>query len=187
MRLTETGLPGVIIIEPDVFGDERGFFMETWHQLKYLEAGLTARFVQDNHSYSGKGVLRGLHFQCPNTQGKLVFVLRGEVFDVAVDIRSGSPTFGRWTGIILSGDNKLQLYIPEGFAHGFCVTSETALFAYKCTDIYNPRAEGGIIWNDPDIGIEWPFKEPVLSEKDKVYPLLSEISPERLPEYRSVD
>ena len=187
MKLTETDLPGVIIIEPDVFSDERGFFMETWHQLKYKEAGLPARFVQDNLSYSGKGVLRGLHFQCPNTQGKLVFVLRGEVFDVAVDIRSGSPTCGRWTGIMLSGDNKLQLYIPEGFAHGFCVTSETALFAYKCTDIYNPRAEGGIIWNDPDIGIEWPFKEPVLSEKDKVYPLLSEISPERLPEYRSVD
>lgn len=187
MKLTETNLPGVIIIEPDVFGDERGFFMETWHQLKYKEAGLPARFVQDNLSYSGKGVLRGLHFQCPNTQGKLVFVLRGEVFDVAVDIRSGSPTFGRWTGIMLSGDNKLQLYIPKGFAHGFWVTSETALFAYKCTDIYNPRAEGGIIWNDPDIGIAWPFKEPVLSEKDKMYPLLREIPPERLPEYRSVD
>lgn len=181
MKLKETGLPGVIIIEPDVFGDERGFFMETWHQLKYKEAGLPAHFVQDNLSYSGRGVLRGLHFQCPNTQGKLVFVLQGEVFDVAVDIRSGSPTFGRWTGVTLSAANKSQLYIPAGFAHGFCVVSETALFTYKCTDIYNPLAEGGIIWNDPDIGIAWPIENPVLSEKDSNYPLLKNITPERLP------
>ncbi len=184
MRIKETSLPGVIIIEPDVFGDERGFFMETWHQIKYREAGLPAAFVQDNLSYSSRAVLRGLHFQYPNTQGKLVFVLQGEVFDVAVDIRPGSPTFGCWTGVTLSSANKNQLFIPEGFAHGFCVVSETALFAYKCTDIYNPKAEGGIIWNDPDIDISWPVNNPVLSDKDKYYPRLKEIPPEKLPVYR---
>jgi len=185
MKLIKTGLPGVMIVEPEMFGDARGFFMETWHQVKYEKAGLPGCFVQDNLSYSERGVLRGLHFQNPNTQGKLVFVLQGEVFDVAVDIRSGSPTFGRWTGVTLSSDNKRQLYIPEGFAHGFCVTSETALFAYKCTDIYNPQAEGGIIWNDPDIGIVWPVENPILSEKDKMYSFLKEIPPERLPGYGS--
>lgn len=167
MKVLETKLPGVLIIEPDVHGDARGFFMETWQQKRYAEYGLPANFVQDNLSLSHKGVLRGLHYQDPNPQGKLVYVLQGEVFDVAVDIRRDSPTFGQWVGVTLSSENKRQLYIPEGFAHGFCVTSETALFAYKCTDYYNPQAEHGIIWNDPDIGIEWPVKKPVLSEKDR--------------------
>lgn len=166
MRVVETKLSGLIIIEPTIFGDNRGFFMETWNQARYAEAGIIDNFVQDNLSYSTKGVLRGLHFQNPNPQGKLVYVLQGEVFDVAVDIRVGSPTFGNWVGVMLSSENKRQFYIPQGFAHGFCVTSETALFAYKCTDVYNKEAEGGILWNDPDIGIEWPVIEPILSAKD---------------------
>lgn len=183
MNVLETKLPGVLIIEPDVFGDARGYFMETWQQARYAQAGLPGNFIQDNLSFSTRGVLRGLHFQNPNAQGKLVFVLHGEVFDVAVDIRAGSPTFGQWVGVTLSSENKRQLYIPEGFAHGFCVISETAIFAYKCTDFYNPAAEGGIIWNDPDIGIDWPVERPVLSQKDSVYPRLKNISRERLPRY----
>jgi len=167
MKVLETEIPGVVIIEPKVFGDNRGFFLETWNEARYVEAGIAGPFVQDNLSYSVKGVLRGLHFQDPNPQGKLVYVLQGEVFDVAVDIRAGSPTFGRWASVMLSSENKRQFYIPPGLAHGFCVTSETALFTYKCTDLYNPAAEKGIIWNDPDIGIRWPIDEPVLSEKDK--------------------
>lgn len=166
MNVIETNLQGVVIIEPKVFGDNRGFFMETWNQEKYEKAELPFNFVQDNLSFSTKGVLRGLHFQNPNPQGKLVYVLQGEVFDVAVDIRVGSPTFGQWTGVTLSSENKRQFYVPEGFAHGFCVLSDTALFAYKCTEKYNPQAEGGIVWNDPDIGIEWPIREPILSDKD---------------------
>ncbi|AIF53712.1 dTDP-4-dehydrorhamnose 3,5-epimerase [Pelosinus sp. UFO1] len=168
MNVIDTKLQGVVIIEPKVFGDNRGFFMETWNKEKYEQAGLPYNFVQDNLSFSTKGVLRGLHFQNPNPQGKLVYVLQGEVFDVAVDIRLGSPTFGQWEGVILSSENRKQFYVPEGFAHGFCVVSETALFAYKCTDKYNPQAEKGIIWNDPDIGIKWPIAEPILSEKDNV-------------------
>ncbi|MEW6063668.1 MAG: dTDP-4-dehydrorhamnose 3,5-epimerase [Bacillota bacterium] len=183
MNVLETKLPGVLIIEPDVFGDARGYFMETWQQARYAQAGLPGNFVQDNLSFSTRGVLRGLHFQNPNEQGKLVFVLQGEVFDVAVDIRTGSPTFGQWVGVTLSSENKCQLYIPEGFAHGFCVISDTAIFAYKCTEFYNPAAEGGIIWNDPDIGIDWPVERPVLSQKDSVYPRLKNISRKRLPRY----
>jgi len=167
MKVLETEIPGVVIIEPKVFGDNRGFFLETWNEARYVEAGIEGPFVQDNLSYSVKGVLRGLHFQDPNPQGKLVYVLQGEVFDVAVDIRAGSPTFGKWVSVMLSSENKRQFYISPGLAHGFCVTSETALFTYKCTDLYNPAAEKGIIWNDPDIGIRWPIDEPVLSEKDK--------------------
>ncbi|MBI3301118.1 MAG: dTDP-4-dehydrorhamnose 3,5-epimerase, partial [Deltaproteobacteria bacterium] len=144
-----------------------------------------AHFVQDSLSSSTRGTLRGLHFQHPNAQGKLVFVLYGEVFDVTVDIRADSPTFGRWVGTVLSGSNKRQLYIPEGFAHGFCVISESALFMYKCTDFYTPQAEGGILWNDPDIGIDWPIHTPILSEKDKRYPPLSKVPLERLPRYRA--
>jgi dTDP-4-dehydrorhamnose 3,5-epimerase len=170
-----------------VYGDARGFFMETWHQQRYAAAGLPASFVQDNLSWSKKGTLRGLHFQHPYAQGKLVFVLQGEVFDVAVDIRNGSPTFGQWVGVTLSADNKRQLYIPAGFAHGFCVTSETALFAYKCTDFYQPQAEGGIIWDDPELGIEWPIDTPLLSAKDRTYPRLTELPPERLPQYGGVN
>jgi len=182
MKISETKLPGVLIIEPAVFGDARGFFMETWHQKRCAEVGLPTSFVQDNLSFSRQGTLRGLHFQHPHAQGKLVYVLQGEVFDVAVGIRIGSPTFGQWVGVTLSADNKRQLYIPAGFAHGFCVTSETALFAYKCTDFYNPQAEGGILWNDPDIGIAWPIDTPVLSEKDRNYPRLKDLPPGRLPQ-----
>jgi len=186
VRVSETKLPGVLLIEPVVHGDTRGFFMELWHQKRYAATGLPAYFVQDNLSFSGWGTLRGLHFQHPQAQGKLVFVLQGEVFDVAVDIRTGSPSFGQWVGVTLSAENKRQLYIPEGFAHGFCVTSETALFAYKCTDFYNPRAEVGIAWNDPDINIAWPDVAPVLSEKDRNYTRLKELPPERLPQYGGV-
>ena len=183
MNVIKTKLPGVLIIEPRVFSDNRGYFMETWNRDLYAKAGVPAEFVQDNISFSTRGALRGLHFQNPNAQGKLVFVLQGEVFDVAVDIRVGSPTFGQWVGVVLSSENKRQLYIPEGFAHGFCVTGDNALFAYKCTDFYNPPAEGGILWNDPEIGIQWPVNKPVLSEKDNAYSTLKEIPTERLPRY----
>ncbi|MGH2593764.1 MAG: dTDP-4-dehydrorhamnose 3,5-epimerase [Anaerolineae bacterium] len=183
MKVIESDLPDVLLIEPEVRGDARGYFMETWNVARYEQAGLSARFVQDNVSYSARGTLRGLHFQNPNAQGKLVYVLQGEVFDVAVDIRVGSPTFGRWTGITLSGDNKRQVYIPEGFAHGFCVTSEHALLAYKCTDFYNPEAEASVLWNDPDIGIDWPVRLPILSDRDKNAPRLKDMPPDRLPKF----
>jgi len=160
MRVLPTDLPGVLILEPKIFADERGFFLELWNYVRYDEAGLGAAYVQDNVSLSQTGVLRGLHLQNPKTQAKLVTVLQGEVFDVAVDVRVGSPTFGKWTSVLLSGDNKRQLYIPEGFAHGFCVTSETALFMYKCSDFYAPDAEVGIAWNDPDLAIRWPVDKP---------------------------
>lgn len=183
MRVVETQLPGVLIIEPQVFDDARGFFLETWNQARYGTLGVPAHFVQDNLSSSTYRTLRGLHFQNPHPQGKLVYVPQGEVFDVIVDIRIGSPTFARWVGTVLSGENKRQLYIPEGFAHGFCVTSERALLAYKCTDLYYPQAEGGILWNDPTLGIDWPIDTPILSEKDRCYPCLREILPDRLPHY----
>ena len=183
MNLIETDLPGVLIIEPKVFGDERGFFMESWNGRRYEEAGLPGRFVQDNLSYSTHGVLRGLHFQNPNPQGKLVSVLRGEVFDVAVDIRIGSPTFGRWTGTTLSAENKRQLYVPPSFAHGFVVTSEAALFFYKCTDYYAPASEGTIVWSDPEIGIEWPVAEPIVSDKDRIALQLRAMPEDILPRY----
>ena len=183
MNVIETNLPGVLIVEPKVFGDERGFFMETWNGRRYEEAGLPGRFVQDNLSYSARGVLRGLHFQNPQPQGKLVSVLRGEVFDVAVDIRVGSPTFGKWTGATLSEENKRQFYVPEDFAHGFVVTSEAALFFYKCTDYYAPSSEGIVLWNDPEIGIEWPVESPTLSERDRAAPPLREIPEGSLPRY----
>jgi dTDP-4-dehydrorhamnose 3,5-epimerase len=183
MHITETSLPGVRLIEPKVFGDERGFFMETWNQARYAEIGIAELFVQDNLSFSRRGVLRGLHFQNPNAQGKLVYVLQGEVFDVAVDIRVGSPTFGKTAIAILSSENKRQFYIPPGFAHGFCVTSETALFAYKCTELYEPKSEGSILWNDPALGIEWPVDSPDLSLKDRSAMTLAEFPRERLPVY----
>jgi dTDP-4-dehydrorhamnose 3,5-epimerase len=170
MKVIDTKIPDVKIIEPAVFGDERGFFMETWNQAKFEElvTGKPTRFVQDNHSKSKQGILRGLHYQTENTQGKLVRVVSGEVFDVAVDIRKNSPTFGQWVGEYLSAENKRQLWMPEGFAHGFYVTSEEAEFVYKCTDYYNPQAEHSILWNDPEIGIEWPIKDkPNLSNKDE--------------------
>ena len=183
MEAFDTELPGVMILEPKVFGDARGFFLETWNQERYREAGIPAGFVQDNLSFSGKGTLRGLHFQNPNAQGKLVQVLQGEVYDVAVDIRQGSPTFGKWVGVTLSAENRRQVFIPAGFAHGFCVISDNALFSYKCTDIYNPKAEVTIIWNDPDIGIDWPVTEPELSEKDRLANRLSQLPEGRLPSY----
>lgn len=166
----KTSLEGVYIIEPTVFGDNRGYFMESYAKRDFEEAGLTMNFVQDNESKSKKGVLRGLHFQTKHTQGKLVRVVEGEVFDVAVDLREGSPTFGKWTGVTLTAENKRQFYVPEGFAHGFLVLSETATFQYKCTDYYAPEYDGGVLWNDPELGIEWPLEgieEVLLSEKDQ--------------------
>lgn len=183
MKVMETKLAGVLIIEPKVFMDKRGFFQETWQEARYSALGIKERFVQDNLSFSTRGVLRGLHFQQPNAQGKLVSVIQGEVFDVAVDIRVGSPTFGQWVGVLLSGENHKQLWIPPGFAHGFCVLTDTVYFTYKCTDVYTPGAEGGIIWNDPDIGIEWPIKDVEISAKDKDYPKLRDISVKRLPDF----
>lgn len=183
MHITETSLPGVRLIEPKVFGDERGFFTEIWNQARYAEIGITEQFVQDNLSFSRRGVLRGLHFQNPNAQGKLVYVLQGEVFDVAVDIRLGSPTFGKTAVAMLSSENKRQFYIPPGFAHGFCVTSETALFAYKCTELYDPKCEGSILWNDPALGIQWPVDSPDLSLKDRSALTLAEFPRDRLPVY----
>ena len=175
-KFTKTEIEGVYIIEPKVFGDNRGYFMETYNEQEFKNNGLDYNFVQDNQSKSKKGVLRGLHFQKTHPQAKLVRVLEGEVFDVAVDLRKGSKTYGKWVGVILSEENKKQFMIPRGFAHGFVVLSETAVFAYKCDDFYHPEDEGGIMWNDPDINIEWPYKgELLLSEKDKVHPLLKEI------------
>jgi dTDP-4-dehydrorhamnose 3,5-epimerase len=170
MKVIDTKIPDVKIIEPAVFGDERGFFMETWNQKRFEElvTGKPTKFVQDNHSKSKKGILRGLHYQTENTQGKLVRVISGEVFDVAVDIRKDSPTFGMWVGEYLSAENKRQLWVPEGFAHGFYVISEEAEFVYKCTNYYAPEAEKSIIWNDPNLKINWPLVDtPTLSEKDK--------------------
>lgn len=186
MKISETDLPGVIIFQPKVFSDERGFFLETWSEKQYRKAGITLNFVQDNTSFSQKGTLRGLHYQNPHSQGKLVQVLSGEVLDAAVDIRLDSPTFGKSVSVILSGSNHKQMYIPPGFAHGFCVTSETALFSYKCTDYYDASCEGGILWNDPDLEIDWPTDEPILSSKDSNYPLLKDIPPESLPQYESL-
>ena len=171
----KTDIEGVYIIETKVFGDNRGYFMETYNAQDFKNAGLDYNFVQDNQSKSKAGVLRGLHFQKTHPQAKLVRVLEGEVFDVAVDLRKGSKTYGKWVGVVLSEENKKQFMIPRGFAHGFVVLSETATFAYKCDDFYHPEDEGGIMWNDPEIGIEWPYKgEPFLSEKDKKHPSLKE-------------
>ena len=169
-------IEGLVVIKPTVFGDDRGFFMETFHKEEFAAAGITREFVQDNHSKSTKGVLRGLHFQTENTQGKLVRVIKGEVFDVAVDCRPQSATFGKWYGVTLSEENKVQFYVPEGFAHGFMVISDEAEFVYKCTDLYNPKAEGGIPYNDETIGIEWPEIdcEVKLSEKDKKHPAFTQ-------------
>ena len=166
-----TSIPGVIIIQPRVYGDQRGYFMETYKKEDYVAVGIEKEFVQDNESSSTKGVLRGLHFQKNHTQGKLVRVTQGEVFDVAVDVRPGSETYGKWVGVVLNSDKKNMLYVPEGFAHGFLVLSDTAQFVYKCTDIYDPASEGGIPWNDIDIAIEWPKLdcEYKTSEKDEKY------------------
>ena len=168
MKISHSKLKGCVIIEPRVFGDDRGFFLETFQAVRYeQEAGIDLPFVQDNHSRSARGVLRGLHFQKTKPQGKLVRVVRGEVYDVAVDIRKGSPTFGEWECVTLSEDNKKQLWVPPGFAHGFVVLSATADFEYKCTDYYDPSDEGSILWSDPDLNIPWPIANPVLSTKDE--------------------
>tara|TARA_Y100000782_G_C10083723_1_gene223140 strand:+ start:255 stop:791 length:537 start_codon:yes stop_codon:yes gene_type:complete len=176
MNIIETELPGVLIIEPKVFGDKRGFFKETFQADRYTDAGIDATFVQDNFSRSTKGVLRGLHFQVSRPQGKLVSCSRGEVFDVAVDIDPTSATYGNYVGVMLSEDNHRQLWVPPGYAHGFCVLSETADFQYKCTDYYHPEDEAGIMWDDPTVSIDWPISNPKLSEKDLSFPSLSELT-----------
>jgi dTDP-4-dehydrorhamnose 3,5-epimerase len=180
MNVTRCALEGLLIIEPQVFGDARGFFMETWNRRRYAEAGLETNFVQDNISVSRRGILRGLHFQNPAGQGKLVTVLEGEVFDVAVDLRKSSRTFGKWHALNLSSENKLQFFIPAGFAHGFLVVSETAMFHYKCTEFYSPKDEATVRWDDPDIGIKWPINDPVVSQKDAQGLRLRDVPPERL-------
>lgn len=180
MKFTRLEIPDVILVEPDVFGDTRGFFQETFHAAKYAAAGIAGPFIQDNFSFSRRGVLRGLHFQLRNPQGKLVFVARGEVFDVAVDARRSSPTFGRWVGRLLNDRNHHQMWVPPGFAHGFCVLSEEVEFLYKCTQLYDPTDDRGIAWNDPDIGVAWPITEPSLSAKDIKLPRLRDLPPEGL-------
>lgn len=183
MNVIETALPGVLLIEPKVFGDARGWFTETFHEGRYRERGITLPFVQDNLSRSSRGILRGMHLQQPNPQGKLVWVPDGAVFDVALDVRVGSPNFGQWVGFELSAENHRQLWIPPGFAHGFVVTSETCLFAYKCTALYAPQDELGVAWDDPDVGITWPLQDVVLSAKDKVHARLKDIDPAKLPKF----
>ena len=175
MNFRPTPLAGVILVEPDVHRDARGFFLETYHAGKYKEGGIDAVFVQDNHSRSSKHTLRGLHAQWRRPQGKLVRTLQGEIFDVAVDVRTGSPTYGKWFGARLSSENHHQLWVPAGFIHGFCVLSETAEVEYKCTDLYDPGGELGVLWSDPEIGIEWPVAQPVLSAKDAAAPRLAEV------------
>ena len=184
MKVLATPLPGVVLIEPKVFGDARGFFLETFQAERYADVHIPRTFVQDNLSRSTKGVLRGLHFQLRYPQGKLVSVVRGEVFDVAVDIRINSPTFGQWYGAVLSDTNHRQIYVPPGYAHGFCVLSEEVDFIYKCTDYYHPEDERGILWDDPEIGVQWPVDNPVLSTKDMVNKTLSQLKSENaLPVY----
>ena len=182
MKRVETNLKDVVILEPAVFGDTRGFFYESYNSDKYAALGIHARFVQSNVSRSARGVLRGLHYQWPNPQGKLVSVLEGEVYDVAVDIRRGSPTFGQWTGVMLTADNKRHFWIPEGFAHGFCVLSEFATFTYQCTALYDAKADAGIRWDDAAIGIDWPISDPLLSDKDAKAPYLADVAADRLPD-----
>jgi dTDP-4-dehydrorhamnose 3,5-epimerase len=181
MRFLPTALPDVLLVEPQVFGDERGFFMETYRLERFAEAGIGIPFVQDNHSASSRGVLRGLHYQQPHPQGKLLRCISGAIFDVAVDIRRGSQTFGRWVGYDLTADNRRQLWIPPGFAHGFCVTSERAEVVYKCTEVWMQEFDRSIRWDDPAIGIEWPIPSPILSAKDAAAPTLAEAS--ALPEF----
>jgi dTDP-4-dehydrorhamnose 3,5-epimerase len=180
VRFVPTAIPDVVTIEPDVFRDSRGFFLETYHAGKYRDAGIEGPFVQDNQSRSVAGTLRGLHLQLTRPQGKLVRVIEGEIFDVAVDVRRGSPTFGQWVGVTLSAENFRQCYLPPGFAHGFAVVSQIAQVEYKCTDLYDPKGELGIAWNDPAIAIQWPVAEPFLSERDTRHPVLADVM-ERLP------
>ena len=183
MRVTTIDIPGVLLIQPDIFRDPRGFFLETYHARRYADAGIRDAFIQDNYSLSTRGTLRGLHYQEPHAQGKLVMVTEGVVYDVVVDVRKGSPTFSRWYGADLSADNQHQVYVPPGCAHGFCVTSDRASFLYKCTDYYAPGADRGIIWNDPALAIPWPVVTPLLSTKDRNHKPLAELDSE-LPLYR---
>ena len=185
LKFSETSLPGVKLIKPDIYKDPRGFFMEVYHKQRYSEVGIEKSFVQDNYSHSKQDTLRGLHYQLNHPQGKIIYVIRGEIIDVAVDIRRGSPDFGKWTSVNLSSENGYQVYIPEGFAHGFCVLSETADVIYKCTDFYTPGDDFGLLWSDPDMNIDWPVSAPSLSEKDLKNPKLSEISRDLLPAYKS--
>jgi dTDP-4-dehydrorhamnose 3,5-epimerase len=180
MHITRTPIQGLLIIDPEVFQDDRGYFLETHHQNRYRAVGIDRLFLQDNLSFSVKNTLRGLHFQRTRPQAKLVQAVTGEIFDVAVDIRPHSTTFGKWSGVYLSESNKRQLFVPEGFAHGFCVLSESAHIIYKCSDEYNPQDEGGILWSDPAIGIAWPIKNPLLSKKDRQFPCLAALSPDEL-------
>ena len=182
MKLIESALDGVLLLEPQVFADDRGWFYESYNQARFAALGLSVRFVQSNLSRSRRGVLRGLHYQWPNPQGKLVQVVEGEVFDVAVDLRRGSPHFGRSFGALLSAQNKRSMYIPEGFAHGFATLSEHATFAYQCTALYDREGDRSLRWNDPQLGIEWPLSEPLLSPKDAAAPLLADLQPEQLPD-----
>lgn len=184
MKVLDTSLPGCRVIEPAVFGDSRGSFFESWNAARFAEHDLPTHFVQSNVSTSTRGVLRGLHYQWPNPQGKLVSVLEGEVYDVVVDIRRGSPHFGKWTAVLLSAENHRQIWIPEGFAHGFAVLSERALFSYLCTTVYDKAADAGVRWNDAAIGVDWPVSDPILSAKDAVAPFLDEVASDRLPVYR---
>ncbi len=181
MQVEASRISGLLVIDPVVHGDKRGFFMETYSRRRYAEAGIPEEFVQDNLSKSARGILRGLHLQHPGGQGKLCTVLEGEVYDVGVDVRVGSPTFGQWDSVVLSSDNKRQLYLPPGFAHGFCVLSESALFSYKCTTLYSVDNELGVAWDDSDLGIDWPISDPVLSAKDSANPRLKDIPLDRLP------
>jgi len=174
-RFVETNLPGVIVVEPKVHGDDRGFFVETYRADRYREGGIRETFVQDNHSYSRRGILRGLHAQFPHPQGKLLRVIEGEVFDVAVDARRGSPTYGEHFKVMISAENFRQIYVPPGLLHGFVVTSDVAQVEYKCTDLYHPEAEFSVAWNDPDLGIHWPVDDPILSAKDAGAPRLAEV------------
>lgn len=183
MKVIPTDLPGCVVIEPQVFGDDRGFFYESFNLEKLAPHGLAPRFVQGNVSSSARGVLRGLHYQWPNPQGKYVSVLEGEVWDVAVDIRRGSPTFGRWTAVVLSAENKRHFWVPEGFAHGFAVLSERAVFAYQCTATYDAKADAAIRWNDASLAIDWPVSQPNLSGKDAAAPFLADVPEDRLPVY----
>ena len=183
MKLIETGIPGLVVVEPEVYGDSRGFFMETWNSDRYGACGLPDRFVQSNISRSAAGVIRGLHYQHPCAQGKLVSVLEGRVYDVAVDIRSDSPTFRQWAGVELSAANHRQLYLPEGFAHGFCVLGDSALLSYLCTTLFNAEYDAAIAWNDPDIGIEWPIEHQSLSERDRKAPRLRDVPVDCLPHF----
>jgi dTDP-4-dehydrorhamnose 3,5-epimerase len=185
VHITETSLPGVFVLQPRVFNDARGFFMETYRQDALEAAGIRETFVQDNHSRSSRGVLRGLHYQLRHPQAKLCRVARGEVLDIAVDIRVGSPHFGKWVSVLLSAGNHTQIYIPRGFAHGFTVLSETADFLYKCSDYYDGPDDRGVLWNDPEIAIEWQTPAPILSDKDRRYLPLSQIAPENLPRYQA--